>query len=70
VTGFTATAKGFVPAGTVAVTQSAEAVPMHAATAMQIVSIPNVRLFGIICFSLPMFRLLLLNYDCPWPTAP
>jgi hypothetical protein len=34
--------------GTVAVTQSAEAVPMHAATAMQTVSTPIIRLFAVI----------------------
>jgi hypothetical protein len=43
----------------VAVTKSAEAVPMHAATARQMVSIPIIRLFaGIISHSCLVVRTL------------
>jgi hypothetical protein len=49
VTGFNAAATGNESVGTVAVTQSAEAVPVHAATATQMVSTPIIRFIaGII----------------------
>ena len=47
----------------VVVTQSAEAVPMHAATAMQTVIIPIVRLFFVVIYhSFRTFSLLILNW--------